>query len=499
MSQSQTQDDCLDIALIGGGIMSATLGALLRAVDPALNIRAFERLDAVALESSAALNNAGTGHAANCELNYTPMASDGSINASKAFTINEQFETSLQFWASLVKNGGLPEASSFINPVPHMSFVWGVDDISFLKKRQETMAAHPFFGNMGFSDDPARIKEWAPLILKGRKAGQKIAATRIERGTDVNFGMITKSLFKHLESQGGFDVELGTDVTNLTRDQDGGWRIKTRNLQNGATNEVRAKFVFIGAGGRALPLLAKSGIPEGRGFGGFPVSGMWLTCKNQEIVKQHAAKVYGKAALGAPPMSVPHLDTRVVDGQKNLLFGPFAGFTTKFLKEGSLLDLPCSLNPGNIMPMLAVGMGNFDLTTYLIGQVLQSHSQRVQALADYFPDATPDDWKLEVAGQRVQIIKKDKEKTGILQFGTEIVVSADHSLAALLGASPGASTSVSLMLELLLKCFPERAKTKEWQAALTQLVPSFGQDLATDRALLRNVRSRSEEILGLYP
>jgi len=490
-------DGAVDVVLIGGGIMSATLGALLKEAEPRLAIRAFERLDAVALESSAGINNAGTGHAGNCELNYTPRGASGAIDIAKACDTNEKFEISLQLWASMVEKGWVRDPSRIINPTPHMSFVWGEDDVSFLEARHRAMSTHPFFEEMEFTMDPARVGAWAPLIAEGRQGSAPVAATRVKRGTDVNFGNITGALFEHLESLDGFELEVGMEVKGLRRLEDRTWLVKAKRIDTGAVEELRSRFVFIGAGGRALPLLMKSGIPEARGYGGFPVSGMWLWCKNQEVVERHAAKVYGKAQLGAPPMSVPHLDTRLLRGKKQLLFGPYAGFSTKFLKNGSVLDLFRSLRPGNIIPIVAAGLKNMDLTAYLVGQVLQSPAKRRQVLRDYFPEARDEDWELRVAGQRVQIIKRTKDELGKIQFGTEIVVSKDRSLAALLGASPGASTSATLALDLIRMCFPEEKKTDQWQAALRGLIPSYGKSLGDDHEELARLRSRSESILRI--
>jgi malate dehydrogenase (quinone) len=493
-----SRNDVVDVVLIGGGIMSATLGAILKEAEPRFRIRAFERLDAVALESSAGINNAGTGHAGNCELNYTSRTTNGGIDISRACLINEKFEHSLQLWASMVENGWVGDPSKIINSTPHMSFVWGEDDAAFLEARWRAMAAHPFFDGMAFSQDPSLIKEWAPLIIEGRGPTVPIAAARISRGTDVNFGNITHALFEHLEGLEDFELEVGMEVKQLKRLKDRTWLVKAERRDTGAVEAVRARFVFIGAGGRALPLLIRSGIPEARGYGGFPVSGMWLWCKNREVVERHAAKVYGKAKLGAPPMSVPHLDTRVLQGKKQLLFGPFAGFSTKFLKNGSYLDLFRSLRPGNILPIIAAGLTNLSLTAYLVGQVLQSQAARRRELREYFPDARDEDWELRVAGQRVQIIKRTKDALGKIEFGTEIVVSKDGSLAALLGASPGASTSAAVVLDLIEICFAEEMKSKKWQSALLRLIPSFGvSSLGDAPESLTKLRARSDAILKI--
>lgn len=485
-----------DAVLIGAGIMSATLGIMLNQIRPDASIEVFERLDEVAAESSDAWNNAGTGHSALCELNYTPQLADGSIEIKKAISIAEQFEVSKEFWAQLVDKGVLKNPAQFIRSVPHMSFVWGDTNVSYLRKRYETMKDHHLFKGMGYSEDPQLIKEWIPLIMEGRKAGQPVAATKMDIGTDVNFGALTRCLFEYLKKQANFKLRLAHEVRDLERLPDGRWKIEVRNSTTKRKRTVIAKFVFIGAGGGALPLLEKSGIKEGKGFGGFPVSGQWLRCTNPEVIAKHEAKVYGKAAVGSPPMSVPHLDTRIIDGKKALLFGPYAGFSTKFLKNGSWLDLPASIKINNIRPMLAAGLDNLKLTKYLIDQVRQSPDDRIDALREYVPTARKEDWELEIAGQRVQVIKKDPVHGGVLEFGTEVVSSADGTISALLGASPGASTSVSIMIKLLHKCFPQQVK--EWEAKFREMIPSYGKSLASDAKLANETRKKSSEVLDLH-
>ncbi len=494
MNSNSTNPDAL---LIGAGIMSATLGALLKELRPQATIEIIERLDKAAAESSDAWNNAGTGHAAFCELNYTPQKADGSVEVSKAVKISESFELSRQFWAFQVESGFLGSPESFIRPTPHLSFVWGEENVDFLRKRYAAMQSSPLFEGMKLSEDRHQIAEWAPLVMEGRDEAQPVAATHMAIGTDINFGSLTRATLEQLKEMEGVCLHLGQEVTGLRQEKDGRWKVEIKERAGGKTREVRAKFVFIGAGGGSLPLLLQSGIPEGKGFGGFPVSGQWLKCTNPAVIERHDSKVYGKAAIGAPPMSVPHLDRRMIEGKKELLFGPYAGFTTKFLKKGSLFDLPLSIKPSNMIPMLAVGRDNIPLTKYLIEQVRQSPQDRLEALRDLYPNAQMEDWKLEIAGQRVQIIKKDRKRGGILEFGTEVVSAADGSLAALLGASPGASTTISIMLTLLEKCFGEEMKSSAWQSKLREMIPSYGQSMADDPELCRCVRQRSAEVLKL--
>ncbi|MGV9012545.1 MAG: malate dehydrogenase (quinone) [Flavobacteriales bacterium] len=483
-----------DVILIGCGVMSATLGVMLKELDPKLKIHIIERLDEVAGESSDGWNNAGTGHAALCELNYTPENADGSIDISKALIVDEEFELSKQFWAWLAQQGRIDPAR-FIHSVPHMSFVEGKDNQDFLRKRHAAMNAHPLFHGMEFTTERQQIGAWAPLLMKERTDHGVYAATRSLLGTDVNFGGLTRMLFADLDKLPDTDIHLGHEVRDIDRKDNGQWRVEVKDLQSGDKKEYHARFVFIGAGGGALPLLEKSNIPEAAGYGGFPVSGQWLRCLNADIIQQHHAKVYGKAKSGSPPMSIPHLDSRTIGTEQALLFGPFAGFSTKFLKHGSWLDLPSSLEWDNIMPMVQAGWKNMDLTKYLIEQVRLTPEERLEELKEFMPTAQLKDWELAVAGQRVQVIKKDPEEGGVLEFGTELVAAADGSLAALLGASPGASTAVSIMLKLVLKCFPERAT--EWHESLKRMVPSFGQQLADDAALIKEVRTSSHTALGL--
>lgn len=476
--------------------MSATLGVMLNELEPGLQIEVFERLDSIAAESSDAMNNAGTGHSAFCELNYTPQLPDGTVEISKAIKIAEQFEVSKEFWAYLIEKGYIADPSTFITKVPHMSFVWGDENVEYLHKRQQALVKNHLFAGMEYSEDHETLKNWIPLIMDGRDTSQKVSATKMDLGTDVNFGSLTRSLFDHLSKTPGVCVNLKHEVQNIKR-KNGLWVITVKDLASGNVSKVATKFVFVGAGGGALLLLQKSGIPESKGFGGFPVSGQWLVCNNKEVIDQHLAKVYGKASVGSPPMSVPHLDTRMIDGKKSLLFGPYAGFSPNFLKNSSWTDLFKSLKFNNLLPMMAVGVREWRLTRYLIGQVMQSQNDRLDALREYYPNARHEDWHLDVAGQRVQIIKKDAKQGGKLEFGTEVVTASDGSISALLGASPGASTSVPIMVQLIEKCFKDKAQTPQWQQRLAQMIPSYGQSLANDVELANTTRERTTGVLKI--
>ncbi|HEX2072261.1 MAG TPA: malate dehydrogenase (quinone) [Geodermatophilus sp.] len=483
-----------DVVLVGGGIMSATLASLLGIVAPQWSVTVFESASEVAGESSDAWNNAGTGHAALCELNYTPAAPGGSVDITKALTINEQFQVSRQFWSHLVRQGLTGAPKEFITPVPHISFVTGEAGRSYMRIRYEAMAAHPQFSGLEYTDDPAELASWIPLMMTGRSAGEVVAATRSAAGTDVDFGALTRLLLGAAEAR-GVHVHCNQRVTDLDRRTDGRWTVTVRDTVTGEERTLRTRFVFVGAGGGALPLLQRAGIPEIRGFGGFPVSGKFLRTRSPELISAHQAKVYGQAAVGAPPMSVPHLDLRLIDGDHSLLFGPYAGFSPKFLKAGNLWDLPASVRGHNLGSMLGVARDNVPLTRYLISELMKGPEARHRTLTDFVPTAEADDWELITAGQRVQVIKRDTDGRPVLQFGTELVVGGEGTVAGLLGASPGASTAVSAMLTVLERCFPDRIPA--WRPALEEAIPSYGRRLADDPALLAQVRAETMQTLEL--
>ncbi|WHU81909.1 malate dehydrogenase (quinone) (plasmid) [Pantoea agglomerans pv. betae] len=493
---AETSPEKTDVLLIGGGIMSASMGTMLEELQPGWKQIMVEKLDGVALESSNGWNNAGTGHSANMELNYTPERKDGSIDVTKALEINEAFMVSRQFWSSQVKEGVMHDPRSFINSTPHMSFVWG-DNVDFLTKRYAALQKTALFQGMKFSTDHKQIEQWAPLVMEGRDPQQKVAATWTPVGTDVNYGEITRQLIGSLKKNDNFRLETSSEVTDFKRNGDNSWHVTIKDAKNGNERAVDAKYVFIGAGGGALKLLQKTGIPEAENYAGFPVGGSFLVTENKAIADRHLAKVYGQASTGAPPMSVPHLDTRYLDGKRVVLFGPFATFSTKFLKNGSLFDLLSTTTTHNIVPMADVGMDNFDLVKYLVGQVMLTEEDRFEALKEYYPDAKKEDWKLIQAGQRVQIIKKDADKGGVLKLGTEIVTDQQKTVAALLGASPGASTAAPIALSVMQKLFPEEFKSAEWQAKIHKMIPGYGQKLNDNVPMLQQVWNDTAATLQL--
>lgn len=490
-----------DVSIIGSGIMSATLGVLLKQLDPKLRITVFEAAETLSPEASHGWHNAGTGHAGICELSYTPHREpDGTVNVTKAIDIFQEFEQSLQFWAGAVRQGIIADPQSFIRPVPHLSFVRTTEQVDYLRARYAGLSAHHFFSSMKLSTDPAEIKQWAPLLTAGR-GDEPIAATHMHGGTDVDFGSLSRQLLGWLDQQEGCSVQTGQRVTDLNRhDSNSAWSVETRSGRTGERSQHESPFVFVGAGGGSILLLQKAGLPEARGLGGFPIGGQWLVCNNPEVVNQHQAKVYGQALGAAPTMAVPHLDTRIIDGKKALLFGPFAAWTTKFLhQEGRWTDLPASIKPHNLATLLKIGATNLDLIRYLWQQGTQSLAERMIILREFYPGAKEADWKLIDAGIRVQAIKKTDGEAGIVHYGTEVLTSADRSIAALLGASPGASTSVHIILQTIQTCLPHLLDGEAGLARIQNLIPSYGLDLrpAAQAASYAALAAPARAALGL--
>ncbi len=496
MTKSTHHIEDPDVILIGSGIMSSTLGAMLKRLDPRLKIQLYEMTEGISMEASNGWHNAGTGHAGLCELSYTPdYGPDGEVDVSKAIEIFHQFEHSKQFWGYAARTGMISDLSDFINPVPHMSFVYGQEQVDFLRSRHRRMSAHHFFSDMEYTEDRDTIREWAPLLLEGRD-DIPLAMTRVKHGSDVNFGALSAKFIDWLGRQEGCGFATGHRVTDLSRQPDGRWKLDIRKEATGEHFSNTAKFVFIGAGGGSLPLLQKSGIEESKGFGGFPIGGQWLICDIPEVVEKHAAKVYGMSPGAAPTMAVPHLDTRIIDGKRSLLFGPYAAWTTKFLHvKGRLTDLPGSMRPDNVGSLIKVGIYNIPLVRYLIEQGIQSMDTRLGELRHFFPAAKKEDWKLIDAGIRVQAIKKEDGNAGIVHFGTEVLTSKDRSISSLLGASPGASVSCNIILEVIRKCFADRLETAEGKEKMKEMIPSYDQDLSAPEMASRQ-KSLSDEALA---
>ena len=492
MTKTKSTQKEYDLICVGGGIMSATLAVMAKTLKPDLKILVLERLQNVAQESSAAWNNAGTGHSALCELNYTPEDENGNINIDKAIKICTQFEISKQFWSYLANKNLIKDPNAFIANVPHHSWVTGVENAEYLEKRYKAMKDHFMFSEMEFTTDAKKMSDWFPLMMQNRSKDEKMAASRIARGAEVNYGELTKELFNILKTEFDCEIECNQEVLDIDPDEDLDWSVKVQDTKTKKVRQLDAEHVFIGAGGGSLLLLQKVEIDEKEGYGGFPVSGEWLVCKNKDIINQHNAKVYSKARIGDPPMSVPHLDTRYIDGKKSLLFGPFAGFSPKFLKEGSYLDLPKSVTFDNIPALFGAFWHNLPLTNYLVQQVTMSFDDRMDALRKFVKDARNEDWELMVAGQRVQIIKKDEFEGGRLQFGTEVVSSKDGSITCLLGASPGASTATMIMMEVLEKAFPEIVHSKEGKEKLNEMIPFWGKEVG-EKLFQEELKKSSEK------
>jgi malate dehydrogenase (quinone) len=482
-----------DVVLVGAGIMSATLGALLRLLEPDWSITLIERLDGAAAESTDAWNNAGTGHSALCELNYTPQKPDGSVDITKAVRVNEQFQVTRQFWAYAVENGVIADPRSFLNPTPHVSFVHGADGVDYLRRRYDALAPNPLFGTTEYIDDKDEFARRLPLMAEKRDFSDPVALNWTQEGTDVDFGSLSRQLIGYV-AQRGMTTRFGHEVRDLRQQSDGSWTLKVENLRTGRTSKLSTKFVFVGAGGGALNLLQKAGMKEAKGFGGFPVSGKFLRTDVPALTAAHKAKVYGQPPVGAPPMSVPHLDARVINGKSWLLFGPFAGWSPKFLKQGDVFDLPESITLNNFASLVNVGLTQFGLLKYLVGQLMLSDAERIDSLREFAPSAKDSDWEINVAGQRVQVIC-GKSGKGVLDFGTTVLAADDGTIAGLLGASPGASTAVPAMFDVMQRCFPERYDA--WLPRLKDMVPSLGTELSKEPALFEEVWTHGTRVLRL--
>jgi len=292
-------------------------------------------------------------------------------------------------------------------------------------------------------------------------------------------------------------VQLLSTVTALQQQPDKRWLVAVQKNDLTPTNQtVRARFVFAGAGGGSLRILQMAGIPEIRGYGGMPVSGKFLVCQKPEIIEKNRNKVYGRAAIGAPPMSVPHLDWRTIYGKDCIFFGPFAGFSPAVFKmSGTPLDWLSTFNFSNILPMAAMGLQNMDLVKYLVTEVFSTKDAQLAALRKFVPDAKPEDWTMVWAGQRIQIVKPDPKVIGKLEFGTEVLSSKDGTIVGLLGASPGASVSPHIAIEVLNKFDTGAENTFNWHIALSQWIPSYGRDINAEPGLYDKVMEKARKTL----
>lgn len=469
-----------DVILIGGGIMSASLGVMLKRLAPELSLTLYEANLEPGMEASNAWNNAGTGHAGICELYMTPREGPGGkVAVAKAIRVCAQYERSLQFWAYAVREGLVEGARDFINPMAHMSFVRTAEQVAYLAERASRLAEHHFFRSMEMTGDREKVGEWAPLLTAGRRDSVPLGASRMASGTEVDFGSLASKLCDWLGRQPGGGVLTRHRVVGLERSS-AGWRVQVENSETGERFRDEGKFVFVGAGGGSLRLLQMAGIGESKGYGGFPVGGQWLVCSNPEVVDRHHAKIYGQAAMGTTPgMALPHLDTRIIRGERSVLFGPFAKLTTRFLGQaGSPLDLPRSIRPDNLSTLLHSGIHNLHLVRYMLRQGTQGMAARLDTLRTFYPEANADDWILIDAGIRVQVVKKVAGRGSSIHFETEILTNRDRSVCALLGASPGASISADLMYGVVRRCFPRLVETGEAAARMEEMLPGHELDLA---------------------
>ncbi|WP_404362730.1 malate:quinone oxidoreductase [Marinobacter sp.] len=481
----------MNVIIIGAGIMGTTFATLAKEMAPDLDITILERLDGPGEGNSSAFWNAGTGHEANCELNYTPVDEEV-ISVEKALKIHAQFNVAKQFWAHLVKKGAVKEPETFINQTRHCTIV-SESAIEELKLRFSEMSAHHFFEQMRYSEDFDEIKSWIPYVMEERPRHEKMAATLVETGTDVNFGALTEQMAEHAVRDLGVSIKYGTHVKRVHRSPTGRWVIEADT--SGEPVQYKADVLFVGAGGGAFPLLKKSHLPFRRRFAGFPVGGRFLQAPvSKEEADHYRAKTYGKAKVGAPPMSVPHLDLRVVNGRHYLLFGPFASFKPRLERGRGFFDYLASIRPHDIPGLLNVALEHFPLVKYLVSETFKGEKSMFEELDSFAPGLSKRfDWKPIQAGQRVQIIKD-----GDLQMGTEILVSSDKTYGTLLGASPGASVSPEVMLRCLEQLLPAIFTKEEARKKKNEIFPEDDLDrLINDPDHYREIRDAVNEQLGI--
>jgi malate dehydrogenase (quinone) len=481
----------MNVVIVGAGIMGTTFAVLAKEMAPDLDITILERLDSAGAGNSSAFWNAGTGHEANCELNYTPVDEEV-ISVEKALKIHAQFNVAKQFWAYLVEKGVMKDPKTFINQTRHCTIV-SESAIEELRLRFSEMSAHHFFEHMRYSEDFDEIKSWIPYTMDERPRDEKMAATVVETGTDVNFGALTEQMAAHAVNDLGVRIEYGTHVKRVHKSPTGRWIIEA--VTRGEPVQHRADVLFVGAGGGAFPLLKKSHLPFVHRFAGFPVGGRFLQAPiREDQADYYRAKTYGKAKVGAPPMSVPHLDLRVVDGKHYLLFGPFASFNLVLERGRGFLDYLRSIRLHDIPNLLNVTLEHFALVKYLVSETFKGEKSMLAELDEFAPGLSRKfDWKPINAGQRVQIIRD-----GDLQMGTEILVSRDKTYGTLLGASPGASVSPEVMLRCLEQLLPAVCATKEAKEKKNRIFPEDNLDkLARDPVRYREIRDAVNKCLGI--
>lgn len=481
----------MKVIVIGAGIMGTTFAVLAKELAPELDVTILERLEGPGAGNSWVFNNAGTGHEANCELNYTPVDEEV-ISVEKALKIHAQFNVAKQFWAYLVNKGAIQDPKTFINQTKHCTIV-SESAIEELRLRFKEMSAHHFFEHMQYSEDFDEIERWLPYLMEGRPRHEKMAATVIETGTDVNFGALTEQMANYAVNELGVKIEYGTHVKRVHRSPAGSWLVETERMGNAV--QYKADVLFVGAGGGAFPLLKKSHLPFRARFSGFPVGGRFLQAAiTREQADQYRAKTYGKAKVGAPPMSVPHLDLRVANGQHYLLFGPFASFKPVLEKGRGFIDYLRSMRLHDLPGLLNVALEHFPLVKYLVSETFKGESSMLAELENFAPGISRKfDWKAVEAGQRVQIIKD-----GDLQMGTEIIVSSDKTYGTLLGASPGASVSPEVMLRCLEQLLPAVVAGDEARQKLKDIFPEDSLDtLSHNPERYREIRDVVNQTLGI--
>ena len=485
-----------DVVLIGGGIMSATLAALLEVVAPQWSITVFESAAGRRRRELARLEQRRhrPRRPVRAELHARRARRPGGPGQGRH---DQRAVPGLPPVLVAPGRAGLTGApKEFINPVPHVSFVTGEDGRAYMRARHEALAAQPLFDGLEYSDDPAELAEWTPLMMAGRDPRQLVAATRSAAGTDVNFGALTRMLLEDAADRGvAVHCQPARHEPRPARPTAAG-RSPCRDTVTGERRTVRRPVRLRRRRRRRAAAAAEGGHPGDRRASAASRSAASSCAPAPPSWSQHQAKVYGQAAVGAPPMSVPHLDPRVIDGDHSLMFGPYAGFSPKFLKAGSMFDLPRSVKPNNLGSMLGVARTELALTRYLVNELLQSGADRHQTLRAFVPDgrrARLGDDHRRPARPGHQAGPGDRPRRAPVRHrGRRRRRRHDRRPARRL---PGASTAVSAMLDLLERCFPDRMPA--WRPALQEAIPSYGRSLADDPALLAEVRASTMQTLEL--